>query len=158
MKKRTPLLITILVALSTVIGVTFALFTSNDSVKNTFKVANVDIEIDEDGFKDVDDWDGSLKYKKVKIENKSDVDVLIRVNITPRWVEKGTDTPFAGDISLVELIFNENYEDYWMDGGDGFYYYKSKVAPGPETFTEELLNSVKAKIIFQKNIKIRILK
>ena len=85
---------------------------------------------------------------KIKNEKTSNVDVLIRVNLTPRWVEAGTDTPYAGDVSLIDLVFsnldkNMDLGNSWVYGDDGYYYYKAKVAPGSST--EELLNSVKIK-------------
>lgn len=151
MKKKTPLLIVLVLLAVTVIGTTFAWFHSSDTVINPFKTqaGKIDITPDEE-FENNESWNGDIKSKKVTVKNEDsyNIDVLIRVNLTPRWVEAGTDIPYAGDVSLIDLVFsnldnNMNIGNDWVYGNDGYYYYKAKVAPGSST--EELLDSVKIK-------------
>lgn len=120
------------------IGVTSAFLTSNDQVVNPFSVGKVDIEIEEE-FTPPSDWNGSVTTKKVQIDNLSQGPVLIRVAITPRWVNEDG-TPWAGNVNLVTLNFDQNYKDTWELGSDGYYYYKSKVLTQGKTTV--LLESV----------------
>lgn len=75
---------------------------------------------------------GSIVSKKVSVQN---------IGAHPFWVRiklKNSidDTTLSADI--MELDINKTD---WIDGGDGFYYYKSPVAPGAET--EKLFSQVK---------------
>ena len=151
MKKKKILPIMLLVLIVSLAGSTFAWFFSNDTVINAFKTEEAKISITpEEEFDNNKDWDGSIKSKVVTIKNdkdKSNVDVLIRVNLTPRWVDK-EGYPFAGDVNLIQLVYDQvstewNIENKWINGNDGYYYYKDKVSPGSSTTA--LLNSVKVK-------------
>lgn len=123
------LIFTILIA----VGVSFAHFTSKDSVVNVFNTGNIDIEVDET----VDD---SKNIKQVWIENKGPNDCLVRVSIIPRWVDKDGN-PTTGDINMIELGFNKS--NNWLQGSDGFYYYTHKLESGGTT--SNLLETVKVK-------------
>lgn len=153
MKKRKylPMIITVLAVIA--VGVSFAWLFAKDTVTNQFKTEQGKIHIipEEPGFENDKDWDGNAKVKPVKVTNvaeKSNVDVLIRVNLTPRWVEADGVTPFAGDVSLIELVYDQFTTDdwtanqkLWVYGNDGYYYYKAKVSPGESTTA--LLKKVK---------------
>ena len=130
---------------------TLASFESYDKVNNEFGVGNIEASIDENGFREVKDWNGSKKDKIVNIENTGNVDCLVRVAITPRWkdneeyvlldtskVELNFSQDMVGDINKVDLPTTK-----WLDGNDGYYYYMSVVKPNDSTVA--LLESVNLK-------------
>lgn len=124
------------------IGVTSAFLTSSDQAVNAFSMGKVDIEPEENGFEDVENWEVGVVDKKVQIENLSQGPVLIRVSITPRWVNEDG-SPWAGNVNLVTLNFDKDYKLSWMLGSDGYYYYMSKVVAQGKT--SMLLESVELK-------------
>lgn len=130
---------------------TLASFESYDKVNNEFGVGNIEATIDENGFQEVKDWNGSKKDKIVNIENTGNVDCLVRVAITPRWkdneeyvlldtgkVELNFSQDMVGDINKVDLPTTK-----WLDGNDGYYYYMSVLKPNDSTVA--LLESVNLK-------------
>ena len=130
---------------------TLASFESYDKVNNEFGVGNIEASIDENGFREVKDWNGSKKDKIVNIENTGNVDCLVRVAIIPRWkdneeyvlldtskVELNFSQDMVGDINKVDLPTTK-----WLDGNDGYYYYMSVVKPNDSTVA--LLESVNLK-------------
>lgn len=147
MKKGWMILISVVLLVASVIGI-YAFYASKDGITNTFKVGEVNIEVDEE-FTSPDNWNGGEVKKEVKIENLSTVDAFIRVAIVPRWVdENGKD--WAGDTSFVKInyinIVKANAEsEGWVDGKDGYYYYNQKMAPTDKT-TQQIISSVSANI------------
>lgn len=130
---------------------TLASFESYDKVNNEFGVGNIEATIDENGFQEVKDWNGSKKDKIVNIKNTGNVDCLVRVAITPRWkdneeyvlldtgkVELNFSQDMVGDINKVDLPTTK-----WLDGNDGYYYYMSVLKPNDSTVA--LLESVNLK-------------
>lgn len=112
---------------------TFSYLTSADAITNPLNLGNVDIEVDED-FVVPTDWDGGSYDKVVRVQNLGVEQSLIRIAIVPRWVEADGVTPFAGDTSMIELIWeNHSLTPGWIDGGDGYYYYTATVASGAST-------------------------
>ncbi len=139
-----------------------AYYTSSSDAANKFIAGDVNIEIKEE-WEHKDSWDGKIKDKKVKIQNETDTDTLVRVSITPRWI-KEDETPFSGDVSsnTITLNFTENLKDmptenYWVKGEDGYYYYLKKLTGNTET--TELLSSVSIKedIVLPEEYKDKIL-
>ena len=144
MKKRYLIPILSMLALVGIvgIGVTSAFLTSSDQAVNAFSMGKVDIEPEENGFEDVENWEVGVVDKKVQIDNLSQGPVLIRVSITPRWVNEDG-SPWAGNVNLVTLNFDKDYKLSWMLGSDGYYYYMSKVVAQGKT--SMLLESVELK-------------
>ncbi len=142
MKKKIIVLLSIAICtLVIVIGATFAYFTSEDSVVNVFNTGSINAIPEEE-------VDGTTK--KVWVKNTGDNDCLVRVSITPRWIDS-EGNPWAGDINKVTLNFtnliteaNDNNtwnEEKWIKGSDEYYYYTSILPTGK--ITSELLSSVK---------------
>lgn len=138
------------VTLVTFVSKTYSLFTSRDQVTNELRNGNVDVEINENGFKDIVKWNGTSTNKVVTIVNKSNVDTLIRVAVVLRWVdEKGE--PWMGDTSLVNVVYpnlsdgQEVGNSKWVkDGYSKYYYYNTLVSENNET--SPLIQSVEASI------------
>lgn len=138
------------VTLVTFVSKTYSLFTSRDQMINELRNGNVDVEINENGFKDIVKWNGTSTSKVVAIVNKSNVDTLIRVAVVLRWVdEKGE--PWMGDTSFVNVTYpnlsdgKEVGNSKWVkDGYSKYYYYNTLVSENNET--SPLIQSVEASI------------
>lgn len=156
MKKGWMILISAVLLIASVIGI-YAFYTSKESITNTFKVGEVNIEVDENGFTPPDNWHGGVAKKEVKIENLSTVDAFIRAAIVPRWVEvdeKKNEKAWAGDTSFIKINYI-NIVDVqsdtkgWVKGSDGYYYYNQKMPATDGTKANEtalLIKSVSANI------------
>ena len=135
------------------VGLTKSFFISKDEVVNIFKTGEVEIENKED-FDPNPSSDGEVK-KVVSIKNVTQNNPsLVRVNITPRWVEvkDGKEIPWSGDVSekIVHLNFSDNViseitnsswpENKWLKGNDGYYYYTSILPANTES--SEILKSL----------------
>lgn len=113
-------------------------FRDFDSETNKFGVANIDVEIDEK-FDPTTDWNGISYDKVVKVQNNSTGPALIRISIQKRWVDENGN-PWAGDANLIKLNFSEHEGNLWVDGNDGYFYYKKILAE--KEVTQAILDSV----------------
>lgn len=141
-----------------VIGGTFAYFNQTMTVTNPFDTGKYDTNVTED-FKpeDGNNWEpGAEVNKDVTVKNTGDYDVLVRVKLTEKWVNKttkdivaenttglkgnasqvnATDGLTTGDYSVVEKTLNAAnwvYSDP-EKGGDGYWYYKTNLTAGKDT-------------------------
>ena len=105
---------------------------STGDTVNTFSPAQMEIEVKEE-------FDGKIK-KNVRVENKSETAVYIRVALVPTWVNAEGE-PMAQSASLDDLIFTNLPASGWVKNGD-YYYYKQPVSAGaitPELFTSAVV-------------------
>ena len=145
-----------------VIGGTFAYFNQTMTVTNPFDTGKYDTNVTED-FKpeDGDNWEpGAEVNKDVTVKNTGDYDVLVRVKLTEKWVNKATKATVAenttgldgnvfqanaadglttGDKSVVEKTLDKN--NWVYNEKDGYWYYKTNLAAG--TDTGKFLDAVK---------------
>ncbi len=108
---------------------------STEETVNTFSPAQMEITVRED-------FDGKTK-KSVKVENKSETAVYIRVALVPTWVDETTHEPVAQSASLDDLIFTTLPASGWVEHGD-YYYYTQPVSAGsitPELFTRAVVKA-----------------
>lgn len=153
-KKLLVSICTAVIVLVGAIGITLSSFTSKDDITNIFNIGDIKVVPEED-FPDPPPWNKGDDIKKVvHVKNvTTDNPALVRVNITPRWVEIGSDgneIPWAGVVnnSVVNLKFsNENIiqgetwsADKWLLSSDGYYYYTS-ILPAKKT-SSNILESV----------------
>lgn len=107
---------------------------STEETVNTFSPAQMEIQVKEE-------FDGKIK-KNVRVENKSETAVYIRVALVPTWVNAAGE-PVAESASLSDLTFSTNLPaNGWVKNGD-YYYYKQPVSAGaitPELFTSAVVN------------------
>lgn len=107
---------------------------------NTFSPAQMEIQVKEE-------FDGEIK-KNVRVENKSETAVYIRVSLVPTWVDETTHEPVAKSASLDDLTFTtELPESGWVKGDDGYYYCTSLVPVGsytPALFTSAVVKENRA--------------
>lgn len=155
-KLSTVLVIAAALALVTAIGGTMAwLTTHSEGLTNTFTPATVSGNIleGENGYT----FDGNTK-ESVRIENTSDVPVYVRVALVPTWVMKENDkyVPVAEPVTGTDVsIDGVNWDNFkptdsnWVQGNDGYYYYKKPLAAANKTddtdLTENLFNTAEAK-------------
>ncbi|MDD6794086.1 MAG: BsaA family SipW-dependent biofilm matrix protein [Clostridiaceae bacterium] len=172
MKKKKLLIVMALVAVIFCfsVGITYASFSSKDSVDNLFmtgKVAHViEEEFDPGGYKKEEDIP-----KIVKLRNDSNVATFMRISIVPMWVtvdDSGKEIPWAGDTSNVIINYNtdfigemnsyskDNYSEWynhnahkWVEdktlNGNIHYFYYTKILMN-ESSTSQIIDSVNYKI------------
>ena len=145
-----------------VIGGTFAYFNQTMTVTNPFDTGKYNTNVTED-FKPEDGktWEpGAEVNKYVTVKNTGDYDVLVRVKLTEKWVNKTTDNIVAenttglkgnasqidpadglttGDYSVVEKTLDE--ANWVYNDADGYWYYKTNLAA--KTETGKFLDAVK---------------
>ena len=109
------------VILSSSLSVTLAYFVDNtEKITNKFTVKSVRSEISED-LGAVAGGPESEVAKKAYVENKGEVNCLVRVKV------------HISPSNMMEFIsLDYNLED-WRKGSDDFYYYKNYVEPGKRT-------------------------
>ncbi len=141
-KKNIILISTILVFFTIgLIGGSLAYFTTKDDILNVIPVGSVSLLIEEKFTEEADiSNDGSAVNKDVRIENNGTGPSLIRVALTPRWINTNGTSDFLGNIKTVLLNLEPNATSKWFYGSDGYYYYKEVVEPGAKTI--QLLDSV----------------
>lgn len=109
------------VILSSSLSVTLAYFVDNtEKITNKFTVKSVRSEISED-LGAVAGGPESEVAKKAYVENKGEVNCLVRVKV------------HISPSNMMEFIsLDYNLKD-WRKGSDDFYYYKNYVKPGEQT-------------------------
>ncbi len=117
-------------------------FTSKDSVTNNFETSSVKLDINEK-FTPPKAWDGSNYEKIVNIKNVGKADSLVRVAITTRWLDHDGN-PWLGNNNYVELQYPQDFNENWLNGNDGFYYYKKELKVNE--MTSKILEGVKLNI------------
>lgn len=107
---------------------------STEETVNTFSPAQMEIQVKEE-------FDGKIK-KNVRVENKSETAVYIRVALIPTWVtDDAKHEPVAQSASLSDLNFVNLPASGWKQDGD-YYYYTLPVSAGaitPELFTSAVV-------------------
>ena len=151
-KKKKIIVISVIASLIALTSITIAVFTAKDEVINDFKVADIDVKVDEK-WHEPDSWSGESLEKVAKVTNKlqtaegKGMPAMIRVAVEPRWEDKDGN-PYLGDINCVEFEFsnvtdNINTKGSWYKADDGYYYYTSVVMPGEST--NDIIKSIKLK-------------
>jgi hypothetical protein len=123
MKKRV-IAISTLALIVLAVGMTSAWFLASESEANKFKMGTVEVEVVEPGFNDLTGIQAGTHNKNVKVVSRGTKRTYVRVSLVPEWSEPSL------PISNVQL--NLSSSD-WVDGGDGFYYYKYYLTKNQET-------------------------
>ncbi|MGN0757848.1 MAG: hypothetical protein ACI4MU_01500 [Candidatus Ventricola sp.] len=121
LSKTIVLLIAVVALLAVAVGGTVAyLITSTAPVTNTFTPASISTEV-------TDEVDGNVK-KNVKITNKSNIPVYMRVAVVANWYKgEGSDKKIVAPWNNTIAVRRD-----WILGSDGYYYYTKVVAAGGE--------------------------
>lgn len=142
-------LLTGLLALALVVG-TFAYFSKEMSIKNPFSTKEYGGETVEK-FTPEDEWEpGGEVAKEVQVKNTGDYPLYVRIKFSEEWKRNdqliaGTQldssdeakffpadavTPAAGGSSVYKhLVGTEGSDAKWVNGNDGWYYYKYELEP-----------------------------
>lgn len=158
-KKKLSLIIAAGVLATAVVGGSLAWFTSQDTETNHFTTGSINHEIVEDFDTTGPSQDllpGDEVNKDVWINNTGKSDALLRVKITPQWMNgKEADTTLGNE--GIELVFAENVQtalnesgvnsgSTWVLGNDGYFYYTSILSVNSEEVekqTAQLLDAVR---------------
>lgn len=89
---------------------------------NTFTKGTISCEI-------VENFDNSVK-KDVRVHNTGSAEAFIRVKLVPSWEnEAGEAVAKSASLNDLNITWNSSKAADWIDGKDGYYYFKSKVSP-----------------------------
>lgn len=121
------------------IGGTIAYYYQNIVIPNEFQTLLYNVTIDED-------FNNEWGTKKVYITNNeiSNSNVLIRVNYNEIWSKKiGNTLVYLSNTingtNVVDKGWTDTFSNDFIDGLDGWYYYKKLLAPNE---TIQILNSI----------------
>lgn len=137
------LLSVLLVTVALVGGTLAYLVASDDPIINTFKLANVNTEIEEPG-------GGNASTKTPWVENIGESTVFVRAKAVVVTGDGSSVPVTEADLKIFYndsddvVLGNNGWSDtkgiYWIDGRDGWYYYNRTLAKGQTT--EPLFNGV----------------
>ena len=127
--KTKSLIFIILLLIVTIVGATYAYFTSETRILNQFKNATYNVQLEEE-FND--DWG----TKKVWFANNEETNtpVVLRINYNESWTKEDKD----GFLTLSNIYEGENvvtknwtsdFTDNFTLGSDGWYYYNKVLKP-----------------------------
>lgn len=122
-------------ATATILG-TYATSRNVSTIKNEIAVANTGTRI-------IEDADGGFGRKEVTIKNEgaSSPKVLIRIAYSETWT-KSDGTIISNIVNNSNVVIKNWTTDFttdFVDGGDGWYYYKKVLNPASEV---KILNSI----------------
>ena len=152
MKKRIFLYAIVGICLSVAISGTLAYFTDEEVAHNIITSGGVNIEVIEktqgsndvlvdfpiEGIKGV--MPGKTVSKIVQVKNTGNNDAWIRINVESTITNSDGETlPLT--IGENKKVIEYSVLDGWVDGGDGYYYFKTAVEP--DQLTGELFKEVK---------------
>lgn len=137
----------VLLSLSFSLYQTYAALTDKDEKKNEFKSSNFQTSIEEE-FDPPSIFEPDKEYiKKVFIKNTGQQGSFVRVLALPILTKKQANgltlaLPETNESAAPVLAIDYNLKD-WIDGKDGYFYYKKKLAKGEQTanlFTKVKMN------------------
>ena len=133
-KKLAIVLVSLLAACTVAVSGTVAfLTTSTGSVINSFSPVDTTISIPEEL-----DETNNIK-ESASVQNNGDIDVYVRAKIVVTWKEATASTSGGSDdVLAVTPVYGTDYTYTlnavdWIAGNDGYYYYKTSVAPTKST-------------------------
>lgn len=135
--KKKPLIFLVLIGIVGLYASTFAFYTSSDSFANNFKVSTYNVSIDEEFY---NKWG----TKKVKFVNYDNTPVVIRFSIDETWTKNTGDEKLTLDNNyngenVVIKDWTDDFKNDFIDGHDGYYYYKKVLEPNSSV---QVLNSI----------------
>lgn len=121
-RKKSALLLAVLVALITLIAGTTAAFliTDTDWLTNVFSPSKVSCEI-------VENFDGLTK-RDVQIQNTGKTDAYIRATVVVTWMsENQNEVTAATPVPGTDYTITYSSSGGWIQGRDGYWYYTQPV-------------------------------
>lgn len=128
---------------------TYSSLTDSDGRENDFRIGDLKTNIEEE-FDSPTTFVPDKEYiKKVRITNTSDQDMFLRVLASPMISKKdsgGSTVILPATTDGVTPILTIDYNEVdWIDGMDGYFYYKKKLPKGESSsylFTKVKMNKV----------------
>lgn len=141
--KNKKSIVAIVAVLVVVVGVTLAFFTTTFSFTNLFGIGTYEV-VTHDVFESPDEWlPGDTVPKRVYATNNGTIDAAVRIKLEEIWKDKNNDVIDSEDVPEDAVIINFVNSNLWIDGGDGYYYYKYFLAStksSPDLFSSVTLN------------------
>ena len=131
-KKTLPILAIFVIAISIVVGTTFAYFTSTAEFENRFQTKPYQTQVTET-FTSPDNWlPGEETEKKVFVKNTGEVEVALRVSYSEKWINANGNElsgkqilhDNSGDSEINAAIIKFDNESKWIKNNGYYYYYK----------------------------------
>lgn len=126
-RKATVLLTSLALLIVLLVGTTTAFLIASDGpITNIFNSSKVTCQVNEESF------DGTTKTN-VTISNTGDTEAYIRAAIVVTWKDAKNGNVYGSKpVAGKDYTIVMNEKD-WFLGNDGFYYYKTPVAPKDQT-------------------------
>jgi alternate signal-mediated exported protein len=138
--KTKPLIFIFALLIITIVGITFAYYTSKAILANKFNTSTYNVTIEEEFY---DDWG----TKKVFLANNEETNtpVVLRINYNEKWTKEISDLgpiPLSNKVNGSNVVNKEWTEAFLQDfqlHTDGWYYYKKVLKPEEKV---QVLNSI----------------
>lgn len=122
--KKKPLIFLLMLCLLGIVGTTFAYYYTEIAIPNQFKAMTYNVTIEEE-FNDT--W-GTKKVSFVNNE-ETNAPVVLRINYNEAWRKKinGVNVSLDNNVNgenVVTKNWTTAFTNDFVDGGDGWYYYK----------------------------------
>lgn len=129
-RKATVLLTSLALLIVLLVGTTTAFLIASDGpITNSFNSSKVTCQVNEKSF------NGTTKTN-VTISNTGDTEAYIRAAIVVTWKDAENGNVYGSvPVKITDYNITLNLTD-WIDGKDGFYYYKYPVAPNDQASSE----------------------
>lgn len=130
---RTKLaLIFVSICLIITIGITLAYYNNVVSISNKLATNEPKVELIEKFSQGSIFLPGEKVTKQVKFSNSGKIDALIRVKYSDIWVDLN-DESVSGNTNLVLKEWTNAWNEEWIDGKDGYFYYTKILKTGTST-------------------------
>ena len=139
---KKPLIFILIVLVLTIVGGTYAYYYSEVILPNEFKTMTYNVTIEEE-------FNNTWGTKKVRFVNNEETNtpVVLRINYNEKWRKEvdgvllSLDNNVNGE-NVVQKTWTSAFTNDFIDGGDGWYYYK-KVLNAEESV--QVLESISLK-------------
>ena len=126
--KKKPLIFLLVLCLLGIVGTTFAYYYTEIAIPNQFKAMTYNVTIEEE-FNDT--W-GTKKVSFVNNE-ETNTPVVLRINYNELWRKEVNGVKLSLDnnvngTNVVTKNWTTAFTNDFIDGGDGWYYYKKTLA------------------------------
>ena len=154
-KKKKGMVIAAILAVAIIAG-SLAYWNQTHTIENPFETGKKYGATIIESFTPEEDWQPGVKVDKaVQVVNTGDQEIIVRIKMDETWVRKGEETPYkafnatpdgdvykVGQISATDgltakdasvVIKNFSESSNWIDGKDGWFYYKTNLEEGKTT-------------------------
>lgn len=132
MRAKTIAISTIVLTILLVAGVSMAWFMDNEAIANEFRMGTVIVEVEENGFDDIQDATVRSYDKNVQVRSLGTKRTYVRVRLVPEWSNPS--------LPVTNVGLNMANNSDWLLHSDGYYYFKYYLTTNQ--LTSMLLESV----------------